>query len=79
MHPKHILAFCIVSWGGNLAVKEKNKINAVIKRSEKIIKTKQLSRFDELFHDSCVKKLATIIKDTTHPLFNDIIFFKQVF
>ena len=76
-----IYSFCIVSWGGNCAVKEKNKINAVIKRSEKIIKTKQLSRFDELFHDSCVKKLASIIKDatlTTHPVFNYIIFFKQV-
>ena len=49
-------------------LKKKNEINAVIKRSEKITKTKQLLRFNETFHDLCVNKLASIIKDTTHCL-----------
>ena len=57
-------------------MKEKYKINAVIKRSEKIIKTKQPSRFDELFHDLCVKKLATIIKDTLPILCLMTLFFQ---
>ena len=59
--------------------KTKNKIKAVIKRPEKIFEAEQLSRFDELLHDSSVKKLATIIINTTHPLYNDIIFSNRLF
>ena len=76
---EHLYCFCIVSQGGNCAVKEKkNQINTVIKRSEKIIKNKLL-RFGENFHDLCVKRLTCIIKDTTHPLFNVIIFSNRSF
>ena len=71
-----IYTFCVIAWGGNCSKKQTCKIDSVIKRSSKIINGEQLSSFEAVFFDLCNKKLISISKDETHPLFKSIIFSK---
>ena len=49
-----------------------NKINSVIKRSDRIIKGEPLMCFDNVFLELCNKKLINVMKDMTHPLNSNI-------
>ena len=67
-----IYTFCAIAWGGNCSNKQKNKINSVIKRSDRIIKGEPLMCFDNVFLELCNKKLINVMKDMTHPLNSNI-------
>ena len=66
-----ILTFCIIGWGGNANRKHINKIDYLIKRSGKLF-NKSPHSFDDLFDICCYRKIKSISKDTTHPLFHRI-------
>ena len=72
-----IYTFCAIAWGGNCSNKQKNKINSVIKRSDRIIKGEPLMCFDNVFLELCNKKLIKIMKDMTHPLNSNTGWFKS--
>ena len=66
-----ILTFCIIGWGGNANRKHINKIDYLIKRSGKLF-NKSSHSFDDLFDICCYRKIKSIDKDRTHPLFHRI-------
>ena len=47
--------------------KDKERINRLIRKSEKIVK-RTLSQIDCLYENHAVKKAKTILKELTHPL-----------
>ena len=47
--------------------KDKERINRLIRKSEKIVK-RTLTQIDFLYEDHAVKKAKTILKELTHPL-----------
>ena len=47
--------------------KEKERINRLIRKSEKIVK-RTLTQIDCLYEDHAVKKAKTILKELTYPL-----------
>ena len=47
--------------------KDKERINRLIRKSEKIVK-RTLTQIDCLYEDHAVKKAKTILKELTHPL-----------
>ena len=67
-----ILTFCIIGWGGNTNQNQRNKIDSLIKRSGKLFKKSPLS-FDDLFDVCCARKIKSIDKDASHPLFSQIV------
>ena len=66
----------MIAWGGNCSKKQTCKIDSVIKRSSKIINGEQLLSFQSVYFDLCHKKLISIMKDETYPLYKSINFSK---
>ena len=62
-----ILTYNIVSWYGNLTMKQKNKLTRVINEANKIIGHKQ-STLQELFSHFLEKRAFVVYSDQTHPL-----------
>ena len=65
-----MFSFCITVWGGNSYEKDNVKIEKTIKRAKRF--TNPLCSFSVLFQDSCKRKVTTILKDNTHPLYHKI-------
>ena len=61
-----IITFCIIAWGGNVTVMNKQKIDKVVKRASKLINTPLLF-FDDLLSHLCLKKILSI-ENSDHPL-----------
>ena len=66
-----VFTFCIVAFGGNITDKDKTKIQRVIKRASKI-SSFNFDSFDFIYKSFCLKKINSILRDTSHPLFNQI-------
>ena len=62
-----VLTFNIVSWYGNLSVRDRNKLTQVVKQAGKIIGDKQL-QLQDIYNRSITKKAIQIYNDSTHPL-----------
>ena len=62
-----VITFGINCWGGNITSTDKQTINKVIKRSERII-GEDLERLDDIYERISTKKANQILKDITHPL-----------
>ena len=67
-----VLSFCIIGWGGNTNENQKHKIDSLIRRSGKLFKKSPLS-FDDLFEVCCARKIRSVDKDSSHPLFCKIV------
>ena len=62
-----IITYGINCWGSSIMTKDKERINRLIRKSEKIVK-RTLTQIDCLYEDHAVKKAKTILKELTHPL-----------
>ena len=62
-----ILTFNIISWYGNLTVKDKARLARIVKLACKIIGSKQ-KQLSELHHSFVARKAMKICKDQGHPL-----------
>ena len=74
-----LISFALTCWGGNVRMNNKERINQIIKKANKIIsKTSHspsnICDFDSLYHVNCQKKILSIIKDQSHPLSGEILF-----
>ena len=67
-----LFCFCINAWGGNLRARDKYKFNRVIKRSNKLANITGYKTFDDWLLLSSQRKLAVILKDSSHPLHSSI-------
>ena len=66
-----LLTFCIIGWGGNVSEGQKTKVDSLIKRCGKLFGKSPLY-FDDLFHMCCSRKIISIDKDSSHPLYGNI-------
>ena len=66
-----IFTFCLTVWGGNCLIKDKKRIDKIIKRATKC--TNSLKVIQELVSSYTLNKLQSILKDTSHPLSQKII------
>ena len=62
-----ILSFSIVSWYGHIRVKDRAKINRVVREASKIIGKTQ-KPLSEIHRNFVKKKAKKVFKDRTHPL-----------
>ena len=62
-----VLSFSIVSWYGNLSVKQRNKPAQVVNQASKIIGDKRLS-LPKFYIRSITNKATQVYKDPTHRL-----------
>ena len=62
-----VLTFNIVSWYGNISVRDKNKLTQVVNQASKIIGNKQL-QLQDIYNRTITKKAIQIYNDPTHPL-----------
>ena len=65
-----VLTFCFVCWHGALSVKQKNRLQAIIKVCSKIAGT-QLSNLNDLYKVRSLRKAHSIMADSTHPLYSE--------
>ena len=63
-----LFCFCINAWGGNLRANDKNKIDRVIKRCNKLIHSTNHRTFDDWLLLSSQRTLSRILEDKSHPL-----------
>ena len=62
-----VLSFNLVSWYGNLSVKNKARLVRVVNQAGKIVGIKQLQLCDR-YQQILIRKAAPIHHDSTHPL-----------
>ena len=62
-----ILSFNIVSWFGNLSVKNKTRLSRVVSQAGKIVGKQQI-QLSELYSVALRRKSARILHDRSHPL-----------
>ena len=62
-----ILTFNIITWFGHLTLKDRNRLNRIVKIASKVIGLKQ-NTLSDLYTKCMVKKSKYIIKDKKHPL-----------
>ena len=63
--------YCLVCWGGNVAKKEKDRIDGVIKRAERVIGVPQPA-IDSVYQELLQAKLEDVWDDGSHPLHHDL-------
>ena len=68
-----IFTFCLICWGGNTTASDKLLIERVIKRAGKLSKA-GFQNFDSLYNELCLKKIMSIVEDSSHPLRDQISF-----
>ena len=68
-----VISFSLVCWGGNAREINKGQINNVIKKAEKMCNV-SFPDFEYLLILNCQKKILSIKKDMSHPLFEHIKF-----
>ena len=64
-----ILAFNIVTWYGNLRMKEKTRLNSIVNSASKVIGKRQKS-LPDIYRRTVKKKAQSILMDDKHPLRN---------
>ena len=62
-----VLTFNIVTWYGNLRVKERTKLNRIVNLASKII-GKQQEKLSDIFYKFSRRKAIKIVNDSSHPL-----------
>ena len=62
-----VLSFGLVCWGGNVSKTDKDRLDRVIRKAERVIGTEQ-HNMDTLYDRRVAAKLKAILKDETHPL-----------
>ena len=62
-----VLAFSMICWFGSLGVREKMRLNGIVRTCEKIIGSRQQT-MEEIFKKRAVKRVVGIQKDPTHIL-----------
>jgi len=65
-----VLLFSLVSWFGNLSLKNKNSLNQIVRWASKIIGESQLNLVD-LYSNQLHHKASAIIGDCSHPLHSE--------
>ena len=68
-----IFTFCLICWGGNIKICDKDKIEKIIKRASRISNF-TFEDFNSIYSRLCNKKVLAILKDESHPLNKQIIF-----
>ena len=64
-----ILRFSIICWGGNATCFQKDRLDRIITKANKLCKpASTFSDFDLLYHVNVQRKILSIKKDTGHPL-----------
>ena len=71
-----IICFSLTCWGGNTRHSSKEKINNIVKKAERICKS-IFPDFDCLYIMNCQRKILSIQKDMSHPLFDQILYSKR--
>jgi len=64
-----ILTFNIITWFGNLSVKDRARLSRVVKLAGRIIGSQQ-KQLPDLYHQAVYRKARKIRLDPTHPLHN---------
>ena len=62
-----VLTFNIVSWYGNLSIKDRTRLAQIVNLAGKIVGLKQ-RQLSEIYHQSLKRKANQIHKGQTHPL-----------
>ena len=62
-----VLTFNIVTWHGNLSVKNRAKLARIVNLASKVIGSKQ-RQLPELYYQAVKRKAVKIVSDNTHPL-----------
>ena len=62
-----IVCFGISCWGSSICMEDKHRIEGIIRKASKIIKS-DLNSFDYLYEKFCHKKFINITNDKSHPL-----------
>ena len=65
-----IITFCIIVWAGNATSSSTKHIERTIRKASRF--TNDISNLPTLFDNYCSKRLHSIMKDSTHPLFGHI-------
>ena len=65
-----ILSFGITCWGGNLTQADVDKINRLIRKAGNIIGV-DLDNFKLMLNFKTVNKMKCILKDISHPMFDN--------
>jgi len=61
-----VLTSCITVWYGNTTVRDRKRLQRIVKTAEKIIKT-PLPSLQAIYHRRVHRRAAAISKDSTHP------------
>ena len=61
-----VLTFSIPLWFGALSLRDKSKLEKIVKSASRIIGT-ELPALEEIYQQRVVRKASLISKDTTHP------------
>ena len=62
-----IWKYCMLAWGGNIAVGDKDMLQRVVNEAGRIIGSRQQS-FNDAYDDMLYTKFKQLIEDNTHPL-----------
>ena len=62
-----VMSYAIIVWFNQLTVKERQKLQRIIRRAEKITGA-DLSSLEQVYHFHLSRKATAVMKDTTHPL-----------
>ena len=66
-----ILCFCLIAYGGNITIKDENKIDSIIKKVQKVTNV-PLHTIKELYSMLVKKKINQINKKSDHPMKKEI-------
>ena len=67
-----IITFCIVAWGGNTRESDRDKIDSLIRKVNKITKVDN-PFFQQLFESACITKFIKIEKDINYSIHRKIV------
>ena len=67
-----LIAFGISCWGESITDGDKNIINKIIHKAEKIVND-DLRSVDDIYSKACIDKLRGIISDVSHSLHNTFV------
>ena len=68
-HVSWVFSTLVTAWGGNVRVQERDNMERTIKSCLSLLKSKELVSVEDIFKIACDRKLDSILKDKTHPLF----------
>ena len=67
-----IITFCIVAWGGNTRESDRDKIDSLIRKVNKITQVDN-PFFQQLFESACITKFIKIEKDINYSIHSKIV------